>query len=209
MESKSNHPTPLSKLNKKEIISFRMEKYLFWFDLWCHLSNIIKTYFLQIPWDKKMQHSFCISSFPPLSGFSCLSKEGVVTNKTLQITAYFLDCNNFIQSFLKRKYKKKLQCFPIYYFFLTCFTRTFFITTIGESAGKEPLVVTGQGQGPSSAFQHNVFRTSSESVCSIALRHSELPSAKCRIQLLVVSCSMPAVSFLFYYSVPFQSSHSE
>lgn len=107
MESKSNHPTPLSKLNKKEIISFRMEKYLFWFDLWCHLSNIIKIYFLQIPWDKKMQHSFCISSFPPLSGFSCLAKEGVVTNKTLQITAYFLDCNNFIQSFLKRKYKKK------------------------------------------------------------------------------------------------------
>lgn len=64
-----------------------------------------------------MQHSFCISSFPPLSSFSCLSKEGVVINKTLQITAYFLDCNNFIQSFLKRKYKKKIAAFSNILFF--------------------------------------------------------------------------------------------
>lgn len=91
---------------------------------------------------------------------------------------------------LKNKTKqqfKNMQYFSIYYLVPTCLTNTFFITTIGESAGKELLVVTGHCQVPSSVFQHNAFSTSSESVCSIALGHSELPSARCRIQLLVVS----------------------
>lgn len=90
-----------------------------------------------------------------------------------------------------------MQYFSICYFFPTCLTKTFFITTIGESAGKELLVVIGHCQGPSSVFQHNAFSTSSESVCSIALRPSELPSARCRIQLLVVShaaCLLPPFS---------------
>lgn len=82
-----------------------------------------------------------------------------------------------------------MQYFSGDYFFPTCLTNTFFITTIGESAGKELPVATGHCQGPSSTFQHDAFSTSSESVCSIALRHSELPSARCRIQLLVVSCA--------------------
>lgn len=90
-----------------------------------------------------------------------------------------------------------MQYFSIYYFFHTCLTNTFFITTIGESAGNELLVVIGHCQGPSSVFQHNALRTSSESVCSIALGHSELPSVRCRIQLLVVSraaCLQPPFS---------------
>lgn len=98
----------------------------------------------------------------------------------LQHRKIFLERKNI---FLKIK---NMQYFSRYYFFPTCLTNTFFITTIGDSAGKELLVVLGHCQGPSSAFQHSAFSTSSESVCSIALGHSELPSARCRIQLLVV-----------------------
>lgn len=102
----------------------------------------------------------------------------------------------------KQKQLKNMKHFSIYYFFPTCLTNTFFITTIGESAGKELLVVIGHCQGPSSAFQHNAFSTSSESVCSIALRHSELPSARRRVQLLAVSHAACLLLFCFLSTKP-------
>lgn len=199
---------------KKKTSAFkRRNTHFFPFDLCCYLHNILKDLFLGDPFQTKrfsrcsraveLLHFTFFSILVPLKRTGC-------HNRTFQVTSYFLDCNNLVKSFWKEKYLKiygkyfknpkqfkNTQYFSIYYFFPTCLTNTFFITTIGESAGKELLVVTGHCQGPSSAFQHNAFSTSSESVCSIALRHSELPSARCRIQLLVVlhaACLLPPFS---------------
>ena len=60
---------------------------------------------------------------------------------------------------------------------LTCLTNTFFMTTMGDSVGKAPLVGLELGLGLSSRLQPKALSMSSDSICSAELRHSELPSA--------------------------------
>lgn len=166
--------------------------HLFLFNLWCYLHNILEDVFWGDSFETKRFSRW--SSFPishSILVIPAASQKNRESHQNFLNYQLLLDCNNFAKSFLKGKtfYKKikNMRYFKRYHFFPTCLTNTFFITTIGDSAGKELLVVLGHCQGPSSAFQHSAFSTSSESVCSIALGHSELPSARCRIQLLVVS----------------------
>lgn len=60
---------------------------------------------------------------------------------------------------------------------LTCLTSTFFMTTIGDSAGKALPAVLEFCLGLSSRLQPKALSMSSDSICSAELRHSELPSA--------------------------------
>lgn len=55
-------------------------------------------------------------------------------------------------------------------------TSTFFMTTIGDSAGKALPVVLEFCLGLSSRLQPKALSMSSDSICSAELRHSELPS---------------------------------
>lgn len=161
------------------------------FSLWCYLHNIHEDLFFadSFETESKCSRAFIFHIFLLLVISAAPQKNRLSLTKLFRLLFVFQAVMTSYKFFFERKTvkNKNVQYFPIYYFFLTCLTRTFFITTIGESAGKELLVVTGHGQGPSSAFQHNAFSTSSESVCSIALRHSELPSARGGIQLSVVS----------------------
>lgn len=190
---------------KKQNISFQKEKYsLFSLDFWCYLHNIPEDLFFgDLPETKRFNRCSRASPFHIFEILGILA----VPQKNRPIQQNFSAyqslsgpqqlCKIFFKGKIFLNKFKNMQYSSIHYFFPTCLTNTFFITTIGESAGKELLVVTGRGQGPSSVFQHNAFSTSSESVCSITLRHSELPSARCRVQLLVVShavCLLPPFS---------------